>query len=146
MAADVGGGVGLDDHRHGVPADVALDPALHLPVAGERRLLLRRNRVDVRRVEAARQSAEAAAGEISRLDSALNFTSSLFQEKIVPLQLIQHWNQTVDASFQTFKSVAATHHEKSPVTSAIAKTLKLIKAFKKECTRAEEKKPANYQP
>ena len=55
VPADVRGGIGLDHHRHRVPADVALDAALDLAVAGKRRLLLRRNGVDVRRVEAARQ-------------------------------------------------------------------------------------------
>ena len=39
--------IGADDHRHRVPADHALDPALDLPVAGEERLLVGRDRVDV---------------------------------------------------------------------------------------------------
>src|ERR1041384_1929474 len=43
--------VGVDDHRHGVPADEALDAPLQLAVAGIRRLLVRRDGVDVRRVE-----------------------------------------------------------------------------------------------
>ena len=84
MAADVGGGVGLDDHRHGVPADVALDPALHLPVAGERRLLLRRNRVDVRRVEAARQPVLRGAQTVGELVQQLRraFRPLVFQGQI----------------------------------------------------------------
>ena len=52
VAADVRGGVGLDHHRHRVPADDALDAALDVAVARKWRLLLRRNRVDVRRVDA----------------------------------------------------------------------------------------------
>ena len=41
--------VGIHDHRHGVPADVALDPPLDLAVAGVRRLLFNRDGVEVRR-------------------------------------------------------------------------------------------------
>ena len=40
--------VGAGDHRHRVPSHDAADALLHLLVAGERRLLLRRDRVDVR--------------------------------------------------------------------------------------------------
>ena len=39
--------VGAQDHRHRVPADQPPDAALHLLVAGERRLLLRADGVDV---------------------------------------------------------------------------------------------------
>ena len=38
-----------DDHRHGVPANEALDAAFELALAGVARLLIERNRVDVRR-------------------------------------------------------------------------------------------------
>ena len=41
--------VGARDHRHRVPADEALDPPLQLALAGIARLLVARNRVDVRR-------------------------------------------------------------------------------------------------
>src|SRR3954469_16156444 len=42
--------VGADDHCHRVPAHVALDAAFDLAVPGEKRLPVRRNRVDVGRV------------------------------------------------------------------------------------------------
>ena len=51
VAADaVFGLVGLDHHRHRVPAHEALDPALDFAAARERRLLGRRDGVDVGRV------------------------------------------------------------------------------------------------
>ena len=43
--------VGVDHHRHRVPADVALDPPLHLPIPRERRLLIGGDGVDVRRAD-----------------------------------------------------------------------------------------------
>ena len=43
--------VGTHDHRHGIPTNNALDPAFHLSVAWELRLLRWGNGVDVRRVE-----------------------------------------------------------------------------------------------
>ena len=52
VAADpVVDAVGLDDHRHRVPADEALDPPLDLAVAGIRRLLCDGDGVDVGRLE-----------------------------------------------------------------------------------------------
>ena len=42
--------VGAHDHRHGIPADDALDAALDLAVAGVGRLFVGRDRVDVGRV------------------------------------------------------------------------------------------------
>ena len=39
------------DHRHGVPADQALDAALHRPITGVRMLFLHRNGVDVRGIQ-----------------------------------------------------------------------------------------------
>ena len=57
MAADPGRPiVGAQDHRHGVPADHAPDAQLHLLVAGEARLLLGRDRVDVARRGQRRQA------------------------------------------------------------------------------------------
>src|SRR5260370_36657607 len=44
-------GVGIDDHGHGVPADVALDANLGLPVAGIIRLFFDGNGVDVGRAD-----------------------------------------------------------------------------------------------
>ena len=41
--------IGANHHRHRVPADDALDPSLNLAIAREGRLLVDRNRVDVRR-------------------------------------------------------------------------------------------------
>ena len=46
--------VGADDHGQRVPANQALDPALHVLVAGERRFLAGRNRIDVRSVSGER--------------------------------------------------------------------------------------------
>ena len=46
--------IGVHDHGHGVPADVALDAHFHFPIAGERGLVLGRNRVDVGRADDAR--------------------------------------------------------------------------------------------
>ena len=46
--------VGVDDHRHRVPADVALDAPLHLPIPREGRLLLGGDGVDVGRADHAR--------------------------------------------------------------------------------------------
>ena len=48
-------GVGAQDHGHRVPADHAPDAQLHLLVAGERGLLLGRDRVDVARLGQRRQ-------------------------------------------------------------------------------------------
>ena len=40
--------VGVDDHRHGIPAHIALEAPLHFPVAGERGLLVGGNCVYIR--------------------------------------------------------------------------------------------------
>ena len=48
--------VGAQDHRHGVPADHPPDAVLHLLVARELGLLLRRDRVDVARRGQRRQA------------------------------------------------------------------------------------------
>ncbi len=66
VAADVRGGVGLDDHCHRVPTDDALDAALDDSVARIRRLLLHRNRVEVRRGHAGGRTRRGAklAGEL----------------------------------------------------------------------------------
>ena len=53
------------DHRHRIPADQALDAALDIGVAGHRRLLVGRNRVDVRRVGGERQL-DAVLGRVKR--------------------------------------------------------------------------------
>ena len=37
----------FDDHRHGIPTHVALDPPLDFPVAGVAWLVLPRNRIDI---------------------------------------------------------------------------------------------------
>jgi hypothetical protein len=47
MAADVAVLVGAHDHRHGVPADVVVNPDFHVRVAGIFRLPLDWNGVDV---------------------------------------------------------------------------------------------------
>src|ERR1043165_2915969 len=39
--------IGFDNHRHGVPTDVALNPPLNFPVAGIAGLVLARNGIDV---------------------------------------------------------------------------------------------------
>ena len=49
MSADVRRGIRLHHHRHRVPADKAFDAALDVAVARKRRLLVRRNGVDVGR-------------------------------------------------------------------------------------------------
>ena len=49
-------GVGAHHHRHRVPADHPPDAQLHLLVAGELRLLLGRDRVDVARLGQRRQA------------------------------------------------------------------------------------------
>ena len=46
--------VGVDNHRHGVPADVALDAALHIEIAGERGFSIGGNGIDVRGADNAR--------------------------------------------------------------------------------------------
>src|SRR5262249_42046002 len=52
MAADAGLVlVGTHHHGHGIPANQTLDAPLGLAVAGKRRLLIRRNGIDIRRVE-----------------------------------------------------------------------------------------------
>ena len=47
--------VGIDDHGHGVPAGETLDAALHVAVAGIRRLLLHGNCIHIRRADRARR-------------------------------------------------------------------------------------------
>jgi hypothetical protein len=54
--------VAAHDHRHRVPADEALDPPLDFLAAGERRLLLRTDRVDVRGDRRERQADPLHAG------------------------------------------------------------------------------------
>src|SRR5579864_57490 len=52
MSADAGVFLVLPvDHRHGIPADQALDAALHGAIAGVRLLFLYRNCVDVRGIQ-----------------------------------------------------------------------------------------------
>src|SRR5262245_51977314 len=46
--------IGFDDHRHGIPTDIALDTPLDFSIAGIARLVLRRNRVDVGSANTAR--------------------------------------------------------------------------------------------
>ena len=53
--------VGVDHHRHRVPADVALDAPLHLPIPGKRRLLIDGDGVDVGRADHARHFDAARA-------------------------------------------------------------------------------------
>ena len=47
--------IGPDDHRHGVPADIALDTPLELPVAWIGDFFLGGNRVDIRSIEDVRR-------------------------------------------------------------------------------------------
>ncbi|KFB71473.1 MAG: hypothetical protein AW09_003379 [Candidatus Accumulibacter phosphatis] len=47
MATDVAVPVGANDHRHGVPADVVMNPDFQVGIAGILRLLVDRNGVDV---------------------------------------------------------------------------------------------------
>jgi len=55
MTADIGvEAIGLDDHRHGVPAHVTFDAPFDFPIARVRRLLLRGNGIDVRRADPVR--------------------------------------------------------------------------------------------
>ena len=54
--------VGLDDHRHGVPADDGFDAALDVEVAGIGGLALDGDRVDVRRLRSNGQSDAGALG------------------------------------------------------------------------------------
>ena len=49
VTTDIGGLVGLGDHRHGVPADVSPDQSLHLEVARIFGFLLGRDRIEVGR-------------------------------------------------------------------------------------------------
>jgi hypothetical protein len=64
--------VGLHDHRDRVPADRRADAVLELEVAGERRLELRRDRVDVRgRALVGRWRADAAGAIDDALDELL---------------------------------------------------------------------------
>ncbi len=68
MTADVGmNAIGLDDHRHGVPADVAFDAPLDLAIAGIGRLFLGRDGVDVRRAHRLRNLETGAAQTIVQL-------------------------------------------------------------------------------
>ena len=57
--------VAAHDHRHGVPADQALDPALDFLAAGERDLLFGTNRVDVRGDSRERQADALHAGVVA---------------------------------------------------------------------------------
>src|ERR1041384_2931697 len=52
------------DHGRGVPTDDAADALLHLLVAGERRLLLGRERVDVARLDEPRQAHVELSGAL----------------------------------------------------------------------------------
>ena len=68
VAAELGGQlVGAHDHRDRVPADDRAQPALELRIAGERRLAVGRDRVDVGGVEARDR---AGAGVLGALDDA----------------------------------------------------------------------------
>ena len=62
--------VGLDDHRQRVPSDQALDAALDLAAARERRLIGGGNRVDVGRVGRERLRDAVAAGVIAQRGAA----------------------------------------------------------------------------
>jgi hypothetical protein len=68
VAADPGGdAVGAQDHCHGVPADQAPDAALDRLVAGEVRLLLRADRVDVAGLRQRRKPDVELAGPLQEL-------------------------------------------------------------------------------
>ena len=56
--------VGMDHHRHRVPAQVSLDPALERAIAGILDFLARRDRVDVGGIRLERQVRAAAAREV----------------------------------------------------------------------------------
>ena len=60
-------GVGAQHHRQRVPADHAADPQLHRLVAGEVRLLLRRDGVDVAGLDQRRQAHVQLAGALEQL-------------------------------------------------------------------------------
>ncbi len=63
--------VGIDDHRHRIPADVALDLPFDLAITGIRRLLFPGNRVDIGSIDGDREA-------YSRVPKPL---SQPFQEK-----------------------------------------------------------------
>ena len=68
MPAELGRGlVGLQDHRQGVPADRRLDRAFEIAISRMRRLLVRRNRIDVGGVGRERQAGTVAPRGIDRL-------------------------------------------------------------------------------
>ena len=68
VAADaVGVLVGLDDHHRRVPADEGPDPALDVLVAGEPRLVLAGDGVDVRRADRGGEADLAGAGTVEQL-------------------------------------------------------------------------------
>ncbi len=72
VSADAGEvAIGADDHRHRVPADEALDAALQLALAGVARLLVVRDRVDVRRGGRERQLDAVANRGLLRARSAI---------------------------------------------------------------------------
>src|ERR1044071_3681856 len=58
--------IGFDNHRHGVPTDVALDAPLDFPVTRIARLVLPRNRVDVRSANSARSCHSRVAEAFGR--------------------------------------------------------------------------------
>ena len=94
VAADaVGRAVGAHDHRHRVPADEALDAALDLVAAGERRLLLGTDRVDVGRDGGERQADARPCGAWCRSVASSRCTRSAIPllddvvERLEPLPL-----------------------------------------------------------
>ena len=76
--------VRADDHRDRVPADEPPDPELHLLVAGEVRLLLRRDRVDVPGLRQGRESDVEHPRPLEQLvkDEASAIAARLFYERI----------------------------------------------------------------
>ena len=84
--------IGANDHRHRVPADEALDAALDLLAAGERRLVFRPDRIDVggdgreRQRDAGHAGVMAQAGE-QALDAAAVPLLDDVVERLAPLAL-----------------------------------------------------------
>src|ERR1041384_8714988 len=56
--------IGFDNHRNGVPTDVALNPPLNFPVAGIAGLVLARNAIDVGGAYHARDLHSRVAGGV----------------------------------------------------------------------------------
>ena len=78
-----------EDHRHGVPADDPPDPVLERLVAGEERLLLGADRVDVAGLGQGRQADVQLAGPLEQLEheepgTALPFLADDLVERLQP--------------------------------------------------------------